>query len=282
MANSVLATPRIAATALARWATISRQSISALVKQPSKIAAGYGHTCALLSDGKVKCWGRNDYGQLGLGDTVHRGGQPEDMGDSLRTVDLGAGKTAVAITSSVSHTCALLNSSEIKCWGLNGGGLLGLGESEHRGDDAGEMGDNLPAVNLGTGKTGVTVTTGNGRTCALLNDGNIKCWGINNIGQLGLGDTVTRGDNPGEMGDGLPAVNLGTGKTAVSVAAGDSHTCALLDGGDIKCWGFNNGCGSFATTRSSKITAGYRLAVGRNHRTWRCVAGAQELLLVER
>ena len=82
-----------------------------------------------------------------------------------------------------------------------------------------------------------------GTSCALLDDGALKCWGSNYDDQLGLGDTVSRGDRPGEMGDSLPPVDLGPGRQARAVflgtaaSAGDEHACAVLDDGSVKCWG---------------------------------------------
>ena len=183
--------------------------------------------------------GRQRHGQLGLGDTGNRGDDPGEMGDNLPAVDLGTGRTATAISAGGDHTCALLDNGAVKCWGDNGYGQLGLGDTANRGDDAGEMGDNLPAVDLGTGRTATAISAGDDHTCALLDNGTVKCWGANTIGQLGLGDTANRGDGPGEMGDNLPAVDLGTGRTATAISAGGSHTCALLDNGAVKCWGYN-------------------------------------------
>ena len=75
------------------------------------------------------------------------------------------------------------------------------------------MGDNLPTVDLGTGKTAKQIFAGNEHNCVLLNDDTVKCWGRGNNGKLGYGDSNDRGDGAGEMGDNLPVVDLGTGKT---------------------------------------------------------------------
>ena len=204
-----------------------------LGKTALSLAAGYAHTCALLDDGSVKCWGFNSYGQLGLGDTAHRGDGPGEMGDALPAVNLG--KTALSLDAGHEHTCALLDDGSVKCWGYNITGQLGLGDTAPRGDGPGELGNVLPSINLG--RTALSVVAGYRHTCALLDNGSVKCWGWNAYGQLGLGDTAQRGGGPGEMGNALPAVNLG--KTALSVVAGYGHTCALLDDGSVKCWGFN-------------------------------------------
>ena len=205
----------------------------------TQVVAGDMHTCALRANGRVKCWGKNEAGQLGLGDQVARGDGPGEMGANLPSVDLGTGRTATALAAGEIHTCALLDDGTVKCWGGNTDGQLGLGDQVIRGDGSGEMGDSLPAVDLGTGRTATNLVATRQGTCALLDDGTVKCWGANTRGQLGLGDQVTRGDGPGEMGDSLPAVGLGTGRTAVDLAAGWWHMCAVLDNGTVKCWGHN-------------------------------------------
>jgi alpha-tubulin suppressor-like RCC1 family protein len=203
------------------------------------VSCGASHVCALLDNGSVKCWGSNQSGQLGLGDGNARGDAANEMGDSLPAVSLGTGRTAVAVVAGWQHSCALLDNGALKCWGANQNGQLGLGDNAARGLSAGEMGDALPAVSLGSGRTAVAVTASGFHTCALLDNGSVKCWGSSQYGQLGLGDTVSRGDGPGEMGDALAAVSLGSGRTAVAVSSGNYHSCALLDNGTVKCWGWN-------------------------------------------
>ena len=202
-----------------------------------QVAAGLTHTCVLLDDGRVKCWGSGR--SLGLGTTNHRGDNAGEMGDNLPAVDLGAGAVPVAIVAGWYHTCALLDDGRVKCWGENFYGQLGLGDTLHRGDGPGEMGDALPAVDLGQGNTAVAISSGGHHTCALLGDGHVKCWGRNFVGQLGLGDPSDRGDGPNEMGDNLPAVDLGASHTAVEISAGWVETCARLENGAVKCWGHN-------------------------------------------
>jgi alpha-tubulin suppressor-like RCC1 family protein len=203
------------------------------------LTAGAEHACAVLDNGAVRCWGRNSSGRLGLGDTAARGDQTGEMGDSLPVVALGTGRTAVAIAGGDAHTCAVLDDASVKCWGENGFGRLGLGNTIDRGDQAGEMGDSLLPVNLGTGRTAVEIRSGDHHTCAVLDDATVKCWGRGQQGRLGLGNTTHRGDAPNEMGNSLPVVPLGTGHTALEVTAGAAHTCAILENGRVKCWGSN-------------------------------------------
>jgi alpha-tubulin suppressor-like RCC1 family protein len=204
------------------------------------ISAGQHHVCAVLDDDSVKCWGLNNRGQLGLGDSSNRGQLASQMGDDLDAVDLGTNRTAMMISAGGSYTCALLDNDSVKCWGRNANGQLGHGDTLDRGDGSGEMGDALPAVNLGTGRTAKMISAGYSHTCALLDDGSVKCWGLNDYGQLGLGEFSNRGDGPDEMGDALPAVDLGTGRTAKMIDAGNYHACAVLDDDSVKCWGWNN------------------------------------------
>jgi alpha-tubulin suppressor-like RCC1 family protein len=203
------------------------------------IDGGHQFTCALLSDGKVKCWGENGFGQLGLGDTNDRGDAANEMGANLPAIDFGTNKTATAIAVGAESACAILNLGEVKCWGRNNDGELGQGNTTDLGDGGTPAIAAAPAVDLGTGKTAKSIAAGGEYFCAVLNDNTLKCWGNNSNGQLGLGDTNDRGDGVGEMGDALLAVNLGTGLTATSVAAGKSTTCALLSDNTLKCWGSN-------------------------------------------
>jgi alpha-tubulin suppressor-like RCC1 family protein len=115
----------------------------------------------------------------------------------------------------------MLNTGDVKCWGDNTQGALGLGDTNARGDGPNEMGANLPKVDLGSGLTATALAAGNLFNCAILNTNQVKCWGSNNFGQLGLGDTLDRGDNPNEMGSNLAPVNLGTGLTPTAITAGN-------------------------------------------------------------
>eukprot|EP00752_Nemacystus_decipiens_P009426 g8429.t1 len=202
------------------------------------ISSGTATTCAALLGGGIKCWGGNSYGGLGVGDTYNVGDEPTDMGDNVKEVDLGTGEVGHAVVLGLRHACAILVGGSVKCWGDNRSGQLGLGHVATMGDDADELGDNLPFVDLG-GETATSMSLGESHSCAVLGDGTVRCWGKSFRGQLGRGEYYARGKYPGEMGTGLEAVDLGANVTATSLAAGNDHTCAALDDGSLKCWGMN-------------------------------------------
>jgi cysteine-rich repeat protein len=199
----------------------------------AQLAVGGSHTCALLVSGAVRCWGENLSGQLGYGNT-------EDIGDDelpFAAGDVNVGGTVIQLTAGFSHTCALLDTGNVRCWGRAALGQLGYGNTQDIGDDEtpAEAGD----VNIGGSV--VQLDGGSQHTCALLDTGSVRCWGgdgsvgLLTFGQLGYGNTETIGDDetPADAGD----VNIGG--QATSVAAGFSHSCALLDTGNIRCWGKN-------------------------------------------
>jgi hypothetical protein len=230
----------------------------------TQFVPGVASPCVRLDNLAVKCWGYNSFGQLGQGDTFHRGDNAGEMGDVLAVTDLGTGRTATSLFSGDSyHTCAILDDLTTKCWGRNGDGQLGLGDTNGRGDAAGEMGNSLPAVNVGTGRTVRTMGLGIVHTCAILDNGAVKCWGNNFYGQLGYGDTNNRGDGPNEMGDNLANVQL-----AAPTAAGLSVSGRVLtpDGRglrnarvtiiDASGKAFTVATGSLGTFSFSDMTAG--------------------------
>ena len=140
--------------------------------------------------------------------------------------DLGTGRTAVAVSSGDEHTCVILDNGDLKCWGSDNLGQLGDG-----GSNTNTNAPSSTAIDLGTGRTAVAVS-GEDHTCAILDNGEAKCWGYDNYGQLGDGGSNTNTNAPSST-----AIDLGTGRTAVAVSGGEDHICAILDNGDVKCWG---------------------------------------------
>ena len=182
------------------------------------ITAGEYHTCVILDDGSVSCWGRNWEGQLGDGTTTNRN-------TPNQTASLGAGRTAVAITAGSDHTCAILDDGSVSCWGWNSAGQLGDGTSTDRDTPT-------QTSSLGTDRTAIAIAAGKYHTCAILDDGSVSCWGAGNGGRLGDGTNSDRNTT-------TQTSSLGAGRTAVAITAGESHTCAILDDGSVSCWGRN-------------------------------------------
>jgi len=208
--------------------------------QVSMIKTGIYHTCALLNNGTVKCWGRNYRGQLGYGDTQDRD-KPE-----ATPIDLGTGRTAKQLSLGSTHTCALLDNDTVKCWGGNMFGQLGYGDTQNRHTPE------ATPVDLGIGRTAKQIAAGIYSTCAVLDNDTVKCWGDNYNGQLGYGDTQNR-HTPG-------ATSVIGGVKQISV--GISHACALMNNGTTKCWGSNNkGQLGYGDTQS-RHTPGPNIALG--------------------
>ena len=172
-----------------------------------QVALGRSHVCAILDNDTLKCWGENRYGQLGDGTNTRKGKPPTTV------LNLGAGRSAKQIFAGENHTCVLLDNNTIKCWGLNSGGQLGNGT---------KVNANQPgtAINLGTGRTAKQVVAGLGYSCALLDDGSIKCWGDNTYGILADGTRFTVALVPSAT-----PIDLRTSLTAKRVITGSSHVC---------------------------------------------------------
>ena len=173
----------------------------------TQISAGTDHTCALIADASVRCWGDNQYGQLGDGTTTN---SPVPLTVSGIT-------DATEIVVGGEHTCALIADASVRCWGDNQYGQLGDGTTT-----------NSPVPLTVSGITDATeIVAGGEHTCALLVDHTLRCWGENQQGQLGDGTTM----------DLLTPVAV-VGITAASqVSAGSYHTCALLVDQSVRCLG---------------------------------------------
>src|SRR3989475_466798 len=178
-------------------------------------ARGY-HSCALLGDGTVRCWGRNVDGQLGDGTTAPLNCSPGSCGSSAPVQVVGI-TSAVAVIAGGYHTCALLADGTAWCWGRSDDGQLGNGARASASTP-------VPVTNL----TGVTaMTAGFYHTCALLPNGTVWCWGRNDDGQLGDGTTLGR-----------PAPVQVAGITgALAVSGGAHHPPAPLSDGTGACRG---------------------------------------------
>lgn len=189
----------------------------------TELTLAQSHICALVQGGAVRCWGVNVYGELGYGFSY-------DFADlayvRARTIELSG--TAIHIAAGDYHSCALLSGGSVRCWGDNSQGQLGLNGVANIGDR--DRPFDHPPIDLGG--TAVQIEAGASHTCARLSTGGVRCWGSNGSGQLGY-DTATYvvTQSPAQRGD----VNLA--EPALDIALGESHTCALLTSGNVRCWG---------------------------------------------
>ena len=269
------------------------------------MTAGYNHTCAVLSDATLACWGYNNYGQLGLGNILSPVVNPTVV----------PGLTGVSFADGgANFTCALLGNQSVQCWGLNSDGQLGTGNYLDRSSPTATS--LVPAV--------VTLAAGGQHACAVVNPGGtLYCWGRNNNGQVGDDSTNDR-DSPvavatigatyavtggafhtcaidtggttwcwgqagsGQIGDGMTFGNRLTpvqpdwGQTAIAIAAGAQHTCAVTVGGNVWCWGEgSSGQTGLGTTSDrsrpqqvSGITSAVAVTAGDAHTCVRLSTGA--------
>ena len=185
-----------------------------------QLAAGISHTCALLEDGSVRCWGETALGVAGL--------EYDYSATPVTVQGLPKADPVTAISSGRDHVCALLTRGSVYCWGVGSSGQLGTGVAQELA---------LKAVRvLGfpiLGNEVVGVFAGLARTCVALADGSARCWGKNEYGMLGDGSQDDSAQ-PVQV-QGLPEGALGVR----SLALGTSATCALMSDGSPRCWGSN-------------------------------------------
>jgi alpha-tubulin suppressor-like RCC1 family protein len=195
-------------------ATQTSPSAAPATGNVAAIAAGAAHTCAVTSAGGLKCWGTNNYGQLGNGstDTLSHT-NPADV------TGLTSGVSTVA--AGYSYTCAVTSGGGVKCWGQNKYGQLGSGSTI----------DTSTPVDVAGLTSGVrAIAVGETHACAATSGGGVKCWGDNREGGLGNGSTTNSQ---------IPVDVAGLTSPVTAIAVGQGHTCALTGSGGVKCWGGN-------------------------------------------
>jgi cysteine-rich repeat protein len=189
------------------------------------ITAGPYDTCALLEGGTVRCWGNGKRGRLGYGNLGSIGDNetPASAGD----VDVGG--TVVQVVAAHRHTCALLDTGKVRCWGEDAVGQLGYGNARTIGDDE----TPASAGDVDVGGRVVQIDAAGDDTCALLDTGAVRCWGSARFGAVGYPGRGNIGDNetPASVGD------VDVGGAVAEVDVGDSYTCVRLTTGAVRCWG---------------------------------------------
>jgi alpha-tubulin suppressor-like RCC1 family protein len=213
-------------------------------KTVSAIAIAQGHACALASDNQAYCWGNDASGQLGNNSTA-----TSLVPVAVYTGGVLSGKTVVSIANGADHTCALASDNQAYCWGNGGIGRLGNNSTTN---------SSVPvAVYTGgvlSGKTLVSIASGNTETCVIASDGLAYCWGYNTRGL---------GDSAGTTNSSVPvAVYTGgvlSGKTVTAVSVSGSYACARSSDGIAYCWGYNGANGQLGN--NSTVTSLVPVAV---------------------
>ena len=201
--------------------------VTGLAGRPAAIEAGNNATCVILEGtGAVQCWGDNRGGQLGNG-TLDNSPVPLTVKNLTGALSLSIGR---------SNVCALMPAGAVECWGGNFRGQLGVGTL---------VSDYMPVTVQGLAGPAKAVSAGADHACAILTTGGVQCWGANDYGQLGGDDAAKERSLP------IDVVGLSSGVAQLSV--GGFHSCAILENGVARCWGFNSygGLGDASTTNRS-------------------------------
>ncbi|MCY4643394.1 MAG: hypothetical protein OXB88_02150 [Bacteriovoracales bacterium] len=207
-----------------------------LVKGPSRkksgtkllgvrqLACGYNHTCALDKGGSVRCWGYGAGGRLGNGRSRDREFPAKVLRGKGRRPLLGI----LQISAGAAHTCALTEKHQVLCWGKGAHGRLGHGKAQDQKYPAFVLDRGVPLAKV------KSISAGAAHTCALMDSGKVKCWGRGSFGRLGHGKT-TDVLHPVEVLAGRERPGPLTG--VIHLSAGDNHSCALMEAGELMCWG---------------------------------------------
>ncbi len=230
--------------------------VSGLGSGVASISAGNSYTCAVTTNGAAKCWGKNDYAQLGLNNKSH-----SNIPQSVTNLDGGV----ASISAFAYHTCATTTSGTALCWGYNGQGQLGTQSTT----------DSLIPVPVSGLSSGIsTIGAGSNHTCAITTAGAALCWGRNQAGQLGNGSSNDSS---------IPVSVTGLGSGVVDIGVGHSHACVATTNGEAKCWGLNNrgqvgtGTTTNSTSPSSVLNIGgevQTISAGNNFTCAKLLSGA--------
>ncbi|MFT5430749.1 MAG: alpha-tubulin suppressor-like RCC1 family protein, partial [Myxococcota bacterium] len=186
------------------------------------IAARASHSCAALADGTAWCWGRNEAGQLGAGSDVESSKVPLAVLESIDG-DQFALDQVVGIDAGTSHTCALRADGALRCWGSNGAGQLGS-----TGGDGSNVANPLQGISGVSHMTRISHTADH--SCGVLSDGTGRCWGVNDSAQVAF---------PASSVEAVTVLDALAPGQVIAVETGGAHSCALVVGGDVVCWGEN-------------------------------------------
>ena len=200
------------------------------------VSLGEGHACAIMDDGSVWCWGNNEEGQLGVGNTSNSGSWRYSPNQVLTPT----GVTASAITAGLKHSCLVATDGRVFCWGFGDAGRLGIGSQNSQ----------IIPTQVSTNSLFVSISAGESHTCGITDLGEALCWGSGWQGVLGNGDL-------NEYWTPEP-VSLPSGTVVVSITTGYDHTCVVTEDKDLYCWGSddNNRLNTEYICSGSDITNG--------------------------
>ena len=194
----------------------SQQAYHWVMRECMKSPPGSYHTCAIMADRSLRCWGDNWHGQLGDG----------SFSDKLSPVDIEipSNSSAVTVDSGAFHSCVGMNDGSMYCWGYNSYGQLGNGGTTRAG---------IPMpVPLDSTQSPTDIQVGLFHSCALFDSGEMSCWGDNAYGQIGDGTPISGGWH-------LPKT-LVLNHEVLSISVGHRHSCAILTDASLQCWGINS------------------------------------------
>jgi len=217
---------------------------------------GPTHQCVVTSTNQLKCFGRNNVGQLGLGNTDHKGDNPSEMGDYLPFANILGSQ--ISSFGAISWHCSQTASLNVFCWGANDYGQLGQGDTTQRGSGSMELGVYLPPVPFSASFIVSQFDLGDLHGLILTDSQMVQGWGRDNVGQLGSGGSDHKGDAPSEMGEYLPFIQVDSLPTAPisQISSGGDSNCVLMEGdGSMRCWGYN-GFGQLGVGHSNNIGDG--------------------------
>jgi len=193
------------------------------------VDSGIHHSCALFEDGSVRCWGRASGTLLGDG----TGNPADEYISAADAVEVDIGGKNVAIAVGRNNTCVVMSCGEVKCWGYGDKGSLGQGNSDDIGDD--EVPAAVEPISLGGPAVAVSSCSelADQFNCALLWSGEVRCWGWGSGGVLGYASRELLGND--ELPSDVDPIRVGG--PVFRIGSGDKFSCALLQSGDVRCWG---------------------------------------------
>jgi alpha-tubulin suppressor-like RCC1 family protein len=211
------------------------------------IAVGLFHSCALLANQRIQCWGSDSYGQLG---------NDISFGNASTPVFVALYSDFIQVAAGGNRSCGIRSNGTVHCWGE---------------DSEGGLGNGTPLTNSGTpvqvtGPTSAArIAMGRGHACALRTDGEVRCWGSDSAGQIGNGATLSNANT---------SANIPYANGAIGISAGGNNSCSIHPGGETRCWGANDqgqlADGNAPTLRASPIVVGnlagsVEIALGLRH-----------------